>query len=224
MELSFWQLFWHADFVVKIVIFVLLGMSVWTWAVLFGKLLTLYRHKEANREFDKNFWSSEDLTGLYKQLKGREGLSAQARIFMVAMMQWSDRPGSASAREISTSILGRAERSMQQECSLIADDLESYVGTLANIASSAPFIGLFGTVWGVMNAFIAIGQTGNTSLASVAPGIAEALFATALGLVAAIPASIAYNALVERTGKAVQEMENYAQQFAVLLARQLEWS
>lgn len=224
MELSFWSLFLHADLVVKFVIFVLIAMSVWTWAVLINREIVLRRVAKKNADFNADFWAAEDLNALFNSIKDQSNLAPQAHIFVVGMAQWLDRPASASVKEIATSVLARADRSMQQQVNESNEQLERYIGTLANIASSAPFIGLFGTVWGVMNAFIAIGHSGNTSLVSVAPGIAEALFATALGLVAAIPASITYNALVDRSGALTQGMENFAQQFSVMLARQLEWS
>ena len=175
--------------------------------------------------FEERFWSQESLDEFYDQL-GNEPDGAMAKVFSVGMLEWrmaSTKGVSRSlGRELRTSLVGRIEKSMSLVISKEMDGLEKGIPFLASVGSVAPFIGLFGTVWGIMNSFAAIAESKNTSLAVVAPGIAEALFATALGLAAAIPAVVAYNKFSADLEKIGNSLESFATEFTNLIARQLD--
>jgi biopolymer transport protein TolQ len=189
-QLSIWTLFWQAGWVVKLVMVGLLGASIWTWAIIFDKLVTYGRMRLALNRFEQTFWSGQSLEELYRTLVDRKtaGMSA---IFVAAMREWkkSFEKGAKSPLALQT----RIDKAMDLALTREMERLEGKLGFLATIGSSAPFIGLFGTVVGIMTSFQAIAGSKSTNLAVVAPGIAEALLATAIGLFAAIPAVIIYN-------------------------------
>ena len=221
-DLSIWQLFLEADLVVKLVIFLLIVASVWSWAIIFDKLRTIRRENTLANHFEDDFWSGGTLDSLYDKLGGDPD-GVLARVFTAAMREWR-RGGS----RISVSggavhpLSHRIERTMSVAMAREIAVLEKGMTFLASVGSVAPFVGLFGTVWGIMNSFQSIAQSKNTSLAVVAPGIAEALFATALGLVAAIPAVMAYNRFSSQIEGLASRVETFSDEFYTLLSRQLD--
>jgi biopolymer transport protein TolQ len=222
-DLSVWGLFLQADIVVKIVLVVLLLASFWSWAIIFEKVMRMRRLRGRADQFEEAFWSGGSLDDLYDRIDNRP-TDPMASVFVSAMREWrrfaarSDRSGG----ETKAGLLQRIERVMDITLGREMERLERQMIFLASVGSSAPFIGLFGTVWGIMNAFTSIAASKNTSLAVVAPGIAEALFATALGLVAAIPAVIAFNKLSNDLGRYAQRVEGFAGEFAAIISRQVD--
>ena len=222
--LSVWSLFWRADFIVKLVMFVLLAASIWSWAIIIDKTTRLRRLRGQAANFEEAFWSGGSLDDLYDRI-GRLPDNPMAAVFCAAMdelrraMQRQDMIADGGLRAGLKQRIGQA---MQVSVDREMDRLERHMGFLATVGSTAPFIGLFGTVWGIMNAFAAIAVARDTSLTVVAPGIAEALFATALGLLAAIPAVIAYNKLSADLDRYGGRLENFAAEFHALLSRQLD--
>jgi biopolymer transport protein TolQ len=222
-DLSIWGLFIQADFVVKCVMIGLVLASVWSWAIVFDKVMRLRRLRGQADAFEEKFWSGGSLEELYDRIAGRPG-DPMTAVFVAAMREWRRSAGKGGSADVTMRArLGqRLDRVMQITMTREMDTLESRLGFLASTGSVAPFVGLFGTVWGIMNSFHAIGLSKDTSLATVAPGIAEALFATALGLVAAIPAVIAYNKLSSDLDRYAQRLENFAGEFGAILSRQFD--
>ena len=222
-DLSVISLFLQADTIVKIVMILLLLASFWTWAIIFDKALRLRRLRNQAKQFEEAFWSGGSLEVLFDRLetKAPDPMSA---IFVAAMREWrrSAAKGLAATENMRMSLQERIERVMDIPLGREIDHLERHMTFLASVGSSAPFVGLFGTVWGIMNSFASIAASKNTTLAVVAPGIAEALFATALGLVAAIPAVLAYNKLSGDIGRFGNRLEAFAGEFGAILSRQLE--
>ncbi|MGI3170527.1 protein TolQ [Pseudooceanicola sp. C21-150M6] len=219
MDFSMWALFARATFTVKLVMLMLIGASFWSWSIIVQKIIT-YRaaRREANR-FDQSFWSGEPLDEFYQAI-GPEPSGRAHRVFAAGMTEWN-----RSQREDGGMIAGaqaRIDRSMDVAIAKESEGLQSGLNVLATIGSAGPFIGLFGTVWGIMHAFVGIAESQNTSLAVVAPGIAEALLATALGLIAAIPAVIFYNKLSGDADRIVGGYEAFADEFSTILSRQLD--
>ena len=225
LDMSVFGLFMMADPVVKAVMLLLIGASVWCWAIIFDKMTRIRRQKRGAEEFDDLFWSGGSLDDLYNNL-GDEPDSAQAKVFVSAMREWRRATvkglTSGLRGELKSSVLARIERNMSLTIRREMDRLERGMNFLASIGSVSPFVGLFGTVWGIMNSFTSIAESKNTSLAVVAPGIAEALFATALGLLAAIPAVAAYNKFSGDMDKIGTSLDVFAQEFTTLLGRQLD--
>ncbi|WP_417667647.1 protein TolQ [Roseibium sp.] len=218
-DISFFSLFWEAHIVVKIVMLGLIGASIWCWAIIIDKTLLYGKTRRQMNRFETVFWSGQSLEELYGTLQNRVNHS-MAALFVAAMREW--KRSHEGARPAIGSLQQRIDRVMDVTIQREADRLESKLLILATVGSAAPFIGLFGTVWGIMTAFQAIAASESTNLAVVAPGIAEALFATALGLLAAIPAVIAYNKLSNDVGKAVGRMEGFADEFSAILSRQID--
>jgi biopolymer transport protein TolQ len=218
-DISLMTLFLEAHFVVKVVIVGLLLASVWTWAIIFDKTLLYSRTRRQMDRFEKLFWSGQSLEELYRSLSGRTP-TAMASVFVAAMREWK-RSFEAGARS-PMGLQMRIDKVLEVTIGREVERLERRLLFLATVGSSAPFIGLFGTVWGIMTSFQAIANSRNTALAVVAPGIAEALLATALGLLAAIPAVIAYNKLSNDSGKISQRLEGFADEFSAILSRQVD--
>jgi biopolymer transport protein TolQ len=218
-SVSLWALFMQAGFVVKLVMIGLLGASVWTWAIIIDKIIAFGRMKVALNRFEKTFWSGQSLEELYRTLSDRS-TSGMSSIFVAAMREWkkSFEKGARAPMGLQT----RIDKAMDLALTREMEKLEGRLGFLATIGSAAPFIGLFGTVVGIMTSFQAIAGSKSTSLAVVAPGIAEALLATAIGLLAAIPAVIAYNKLSSDAGKLGSRMEGFADEFSAILSRQID--
>ena len=218
-EVSLWGMFWSAHFVVKVVMLGLLGASVWCWGIIINKTIMFAQTRKAMERFEDVFWSGQSLEELYRSLSARPTL-ASASLFVAAMREWK-----RSFETTVSSFIGlqaRIEKVLNVSIQREIERLESNLLVLATVASTAPFIGLFGTVWGIMTAFRSIAASKNTSLAVVAPGIAEALFATAIGLFAAIPALIAYNKLQGQVAKTQARLEVFADEFSAILSRQID--
>ncbi|MEY4681199.1 MAG: protein TolQ [Alphaproteobacteria bacterium] len=222
-DLSFLGLFLNADLIGKSVIVLLILASFWSWAIIIEKLLRLRRLQARADEFEDMFWSGGSLDDLYDRV-GAEPPCPMTAMFSAAMREWrrSAAKGLAGANQVRAALQSRIERVMGVTFGREMDRLERYMSFLASVGSTAPFIGLFGTVWGIMNAFHAIAASKNTSLAVVAPGIAEALFATALGLVAAVPAVIAFNKINSELARYAGRLEAFSNEFNAILSRQLE--
>lgn len=220
LDFSVWSLFLRADWVVKSVIVMLLLASIWCWAIIFEKTLWLRRLNGQATEFESLFWSGGSLDDLYDRI-GNLPKDPMSAVFAAAMQEWR-RSGSRPGRPLRGNLNERIERVMQISVTREVDRLERYMTFLASTGATAPFIGLFGTVWGIMHSFQAIALSKNTSLAVVAPGIAEALFATALGLLAAIPAVVAYNKLSKELDCYGGRLDAFAGEFLAILSRQME--
>ncbi|WP_298972163.1 protein TolQ [uncultured Roseobacter sp.] len=219
IDFSFWGLFARATLIVKLVMIMLIVASFWSWSIIVMKLLIFRRARAEAGEFDQAFWSGEPLDGLFEAV-GPAPSGSSEKIFAAGMTEWR-----RSHRDDGGLIAGatsRIDRSMDVAINKEADYLRGGLTVLATVGSSAPFIGLFGTVVGIMNAFIEIAEQQNTNLAVVAPGIAEALLATGLGLLAAIPAVIFYNKLSADCDKILSGYEAFADEFATILSRQLD--
>ena len=221
-DLSVWGLFLQADIVVKIVMIILIFASFWCWAIIFEKILRMRRLWAQAEEFEEAFWSGGSLEELYDRI-GDRPTSPIASIFTAAMREWrrSAAKGIADAAQ-KAGLAQRIDRVMQVTLGREMEGLERHMTFLASVGSTGPFVGLFGTVWGIMNSFQAIANSKDTSLAVVAPGIAEALFATALGLVAAIPAVVAYNKISSDLGRYAARMESFSGEFSAILSRQFD--
>ena len=218
-DFSMWSLFWRATLVVKIVMFMLLAASVWVWAVLLQKVAQFRRARANAARFDRRFWSGEPLDELHEEI-GETPKTASERIFAAAMGEWT-----RSHRDDGALIPGaqaRIDRAMDVAIARERDRLTQGLTFLATTGSVGPFVGLFGTVWGIMHAFTEIAAQQNTNLAVVAPGIAEALLATGLGLLAAIPAVVFYNKLTGDADRIVGSYEAFADEFATIISRQAD--
>ena len=222
-EMSMWALFLRADVVVKSVMVLLLVASFWCWTIICEKIMRVRRLNQMTTQFEESFWSGGSLDDLFDRVGNRpkEPMSA---VFAAAMAEWRRSLARGLVREEGGrgNVQVRTERVMQVTIGREMERLERYMSFLATVGSTAPFVGLFGTVWGIMNSFQAIAVSKNTSLAVVAPGIAEALFATALGLLAAIPAVVAYNKISSDLGRYGGRLENFAGEFGAVLSRQLD--
>ncbi len=218
-EYTMWALFARATITVKLVMILLIVASVWCWAVIVDKWLQYRRARSEAAVFDRAFWSGAPLDGLFEEI-GPTPPGRSQRIFAAGMTEWR-----RSHRDDGGLIAGahaRIDRSMDVAIAKEAGELQKGLPILATVGSTAPFVGLFGTVWGIMNAFIEIAEQQNTNLAVVAPGIAEALLATGLGLLAAIPAVIFYNKLSADSDRIVAGYEAFADEFSTILSRQLD--
>ena len=220
-DLSVFALFWQAHWIVKTVMIGLLFASVWVWAIAIEKTILYARTRKAMNAFEHAFWSGQSLEELYKSLSGRPP-NTMAALFVAAMREWK-RSFEGQARSF-TGLQARIEKVMDVTIAREVEHLERRLLVLATVGSAGPFIGLFGTVWGIMTSFQSIAASKNTSLAVVAPGIAEALFATALGLFAAIPAVIFYNKFNAEVARHAARLEGFADEFAAILSRQIDKS
>jgi biopolymer transport protein TolQ len=218
-HVSLWVLFWQAHFVVKAVMIGLMIASVWVWAIVIDKTILYARTRRQMDRFEQVFWSGESLEDLYRTLSSRPNHS-MAALFVAAMREWK-RTYESGARSL-TGLPQRIEKVMNVTIAREVERLERRLLVLATVGSAGPFIGLFGTVWGIMTSFQSIAASKNTSLAVVAPGIAEALFATAIGLVAAIPATIFYNKFTNQVNRLAQRLEGFADEFSAILSRQVD--
>ena len=218
-ETTLLSMFWTAHPVVKIVMIGLLAASFWCWAIIVNKTLTFRRFRIDMDDFEQSFWSGQSLEDLYSKLAQQPAFGA-ASLFVSAMREWkrSFQTQAASFRGLHA----RLDKVLDVSIAREVERLESNLLFLATTASAGPFVGLFGTVWGIMTSFRSIAASKNTSLAVVAPGIAEALLATAIGLFAAIPALIAYNKLQGDVSKAQARMESFADEFSAILSRQID--
>jgi biopolymer transport protein TolQ len=220
-DLSLITLFLQADIVVKLVMLMLLLASVWVWAVVFDKLVALRRVNREADTFEDRFWSGGSLEDLY-EVEGARPTHPLAAVFGAAMGEWRRSAKVAGADLARGSVRERIDRAMNVTVVREMQRLERWMVFLASVGSIAPFVGLFGTVWGIMHSFSAIAAMHNTNLSVVAPGIAEALFATAIGLVTAIPAVLAYNQLSTSLSRFASRLEGFGSEFSSILSRQIE--
>lgn len=219
-DFSLFSLFLRADFVVKMVMLSLFLASVWSWSIILAKWLMFGRVRSKLAGFEQMFWSGKSLEELYESIGPRPDHVA-AILFVAAMREW--RRGQSKTQQMAVGGLQmRIEKVMQVTIARQMEKLERHLLFLANVGATAPFIGLLGTVWGIMNSFQSIAVSNSTSLAVVAPGIAEALFATALGLAAAIPAVIGYNRLSSNLSGIGMRLEGFADEFSAILSRELD--
>ncbi|KGF67004.1 biopolymer transporter ExbB [Hoeflea sp. BAL378] len=218
-EVTLWSLFMQAGFVVKFVMLGLIGASIWTWAIVADKWISFNKFRRQLDQFEQVFWSGQSLEELYRTLSDRKS-SGMSAIFVSAMREWKKSFERGAKSPIGLQM--RIDKAMDVTLARESDALESRLGSLATIGSAAPFIGLFGTVVGIMTSFQAIAGSKSTNLAVVAPGIAEALLATAIGLLAAIPAVIAYNKFSADAGKLSARMEGFTDEFSGILSRQID--
>jgi biopolymer transport protein TolQ len=218
-DLSIFTLFWQAHWIVKSVMIGLMACSVWVWAIAVDKIILYSRTSRAMDGFEQTFWSGQSLEELYRMVSARPSHS-MAALFVAAMREWK-RSFEGPPRSFA-GLQMRIEKVMDVTIMREIERLERRLLVLATVGSAGPFIGLFGTVWGIMTSFQSIAASKNTSLAVVAPGIAEALFATAIGLVAAIPATIFYNKFSSEVNKQAQRLEGFADEFAAILSRQID--
>jgi biopolymer transport protein TolQ len=220
-DLSLWGLFIQADIVVKLVMIGLLCASVWVWAVVFEKWKALRSANKDADAFEDRFWSGGSLDDLFDR-EGSNPSHPMASVFAAAMGEWRRSLRVAGADISHTSVRDRIDRAINVTVQREMDRMERWMIFLASVGAVAPFVGLFGTVWGIMHSFAAIAAMHNTNLAVVAPGIAEALFATAIGLVAAIPAVLAYNQISNSLSRFAGRLDNFGSEFSAILSRQSE--
>lgn len=220
-DFSIMGMFLQADFIVQAVMIMLLTASLWSWSIIFNTWTRLKEARGQANDFEDTFWSGQSLDELYASLKSAPN-HPLAAVFVAAMREWQRSLGVRASGLDKVTVQDRIYKAMHVTTSREMDRLEGQVGYLATIGSAAPFVGLFGTVWGIMNSFTSIAVASDTSLATVAPGIAEALLATALGLVAAIPAVIGYNKLSTDLGRYAGRVEGFSDEFAAILSRQLD--
>lgn len=218
-DLSITHLILNASIVVQFVIALLVLASVTSWSMIFDRIRVLKRAERSANEFEGRFWSGGDLAELYRQIE-RDGddESGMASIFRAGFREFA-RLRTKGHKDPMAMVQG-AQRSMRVSLNREVDRLESHLSTLATIGSTSPYVGLFGTVWGIMNSFTALGNVKQATLALVAPGIAEALIATAIGLFAAIPAVVAYNRYSNKVERLNNRYDDFVEEFATILQRQ----
>ena len=223
IDFSLISLFLKADFVVKSVIIILVIASVWSWKIIIEKLIIIKRLKQLESEFDEIFWSGNSFDDLYETFNFNTN-DPKSKIFCAAIAEWKKTDNfTGKMKELNiNSLKERMNRSMQVIFNKETETIEKNLTFLATAGSTAPFVGLFGTVWGIMNSFQSIAVAQNTNLSVVAPGIAEALFATALGLFVAIPAVVAYNKITSDLSKYFLSLESFIDEFTTIFFRQLE--
>ena len=223
LDFSVFSLFLRADFVVKSVIVILILASIYSWTIIVGKFVRMKRLKQLDKEFDEIFWSGNSFEDLFETFNYNQS-DPKSKIFCSAIAEWkkSNRDSSSMQSDGLNSLKERMVRSMQVSFNKESEKIEKNITFLATAGSTAPFIGLFGTVWGIMNSFKSIAIAQNTNLSVVAPGIAEALFATALGRFVAIPAVVAYNKITSDLSKYFISLETFMDEFTTIFFRQLE--
>ena len=215
-DLSIVSLVMHASWVVQLVIAGLLIMSLASWAVIFGKLIGISRIRGQNETFEQEFWSGKNLADLYKTASNKLDSAPMERLFASGMREFlklRDRQLDAGAQ------LDGARRAMRASLQRELDTMEGNIGFLASVGSVSPYVGLFGTVWGIMHAFVGLSNLQQVTLSTVAPGIAEALVATAIGLFAAIPAVVAYNRFSRDIDRIAIQLESFMDEFSNILQR-----
>ncbi|WP_076593736.1 protein TolQ [Herminiimonas arsenitoxidans] len=221
-DLSFLHLITNASVLVQLVMALLVGVSVMSWTYIFRKMFAIKNARMQTEEFERAFWSGGDLNALYQDAtsnrrKGNRSTGALERIFEAGMSEFNK---SRSSQDPSSVRLDGARRAMRAAYQREMDGLESHLAFLASVGSVSPYVGLFGTVWGIMNSFRGLANVQQATLAAVAPGIAEALIATAIGLFAAIPAVVAYNRYSHDIDRLAMRFESFVEEFSNILQRQ----
>jgi biopolymer transport protein TolQ len=220
--ISIVSLFLRADPIVKAVFVLLLLASIWSWVIIINKWIVLASLRRRADKFEKTFWSGQSLDDLYQQFAQKTD-NPMTAVFNSALREWRRAfDGGAPREALLAGVKDRIDKAMNVTILRETDGIERQLGFLATVGATAPFVGLFGTVWGIMNSFSAIAARHDTTLAVVAPGIAEALFATAMGLLAAIPAVIFYNKFVNDISRYSGRLEGFADEFSAILSRQLD--
>lgn len=214
-DFSFIELFLRADFAVKSVMIGLILASIWCWAIIFEKIVRIRKLNRLSNNFEDLFWSGKPLEEIYKKLS-TSSTDPMSSVFVAGMREWARSLRASTPAEM---LQTRIDRAMNVTLVREMEDLERNMGVLASVGSTATFVGLLGTVWGIMNTLQSIAIIKNTSLAAVAPGMAEALMATALGLIAAIPALIAYNKISNDLGRYAQRLESFSSELGSILSR-----
>lgn len=223
-QMSMWDLVWASDTVTKVVMIGLIAASVWSWTIIFEKFATLRQVKRNTKKFEEAFWSGGSLDRLYDAI-GNHPRDPMSAMFMAAMKEWrrSNIMKSKTDRGLrGASLQQRVEKAMMVAMDKELDDMDNRLGFLASTGSVAPLVGLFGTVWGIINSFNAIAATQSNSLSAMAPGIAEALFTTAFGLIAAIPAVVTYNMITTDVDRYAKRLENFIAEFSTILSREID--
>ncbi|WP_406666732.1 protein TolQ [Gallaecimonas sp. GXIMD1310] len=219
-DMSFFSLFWQASLLVKAVMLILLAFSVFSWTLIFQRRKVLGQAKVQADHFEDRFWSGVDLGKLYHELHAKEDqLGGMEKMFTAGFKEFARL--SKNTNRSPQSVMDGADRAMRVTLNREVERLESHLSFLATVGSISPYIGLFGTVWGIMNSFIALGNVQQATLSMVAPGIAEALIATAMGLFAAIPAVMAYNRFSHNVERLEMAYQNFQEEFAAILHRQV---
>ncbi len=223
VDLSFLGLFLQADIIVKLVVLLLLVASVWSWSIIINKASRLAKVKKRAEVFEDSFWSGGSLDSLFDKLSKKDN-DPMGATFVSGMREWrhANERNLTQTESMKGSLTQRIDRVMSVTVGREITQLERSMSFLASVGSVSPFVGLFGTVVGIMDSFTSIASQQNTNLAVVAPGIAEALFATALGLVAAIPAVIAYNKFNTDLARYADRLDNFSAEFSAILSRHLE--
>jgi biopolymer transport protein TolQ len=218
-DLSILSLIWNASAVVQFVMLLLLGVSFTSWYWIFRKLFSIRRARTQTEKFEKDFWSGNDLNSLYQSaVNNRHATGALERIFEAGFREYLKLKGQKNAD--SSAIVDGARRAMRATYQREMDNLEAHLAFLASVGSVSPYVGLLGTVWGIMHAFRGLSTMQQATLAAVAPGIAEALVATAIGLFAAIPAVVAYNRFSHDVDRIAVRFESFMEEFSNILQRQ----
>ncbi len=222
-DLSLTGMFLHSDFLVKLVIIILVFCSVWGWAIIFNKYASFKFLNRRSSKFEDAFWSGESLDKLYERVHKKPG-NPMATVFCVGMKEWrrGHKRRENGHSEPHAGLMQRVDRVMAVAIGRELNRSERYMPFLASVGSVSPYLGLFGTVWGIMHSFTAIATSANTNITVIAPGIAEALFTTALGLIAAIPAVVAYNKFSTDLARYGDRLEGFATEFSSILARYME--
>lgn len=223
-QMTMWDMVWSSDLVTKVVMIGLIAASVWCWAIIFEKVSTLRSIKKRTRSFESKFWSGGSLDKLYESMNGQP-TDPMSAMFVAAMREWkrTNILKSKTDRGLrGVSLQQRIERAMTITMDKEVDEMDTRMGFLASTGSVAPLVGLFGTVWGIINSFNAIAVTQSNSLSAIAPGIAEALFTTAFGLIAAIPAVVAYNKISSDIDSYAKRLESFMAEFSSILSREID--
>ena len=223
-QMSMWDLVWASDMVTKVVMIGLIAASVWSWAIIIEKFGTLRQVKQLSKKFEETFWSGGSLDRLYDSI-GNRPRDPMSAMFVAAMKEWkrTNIMKSKTDRGLrGVSLQQRIEKAMMVSMDKELDELDTRMGFLASTGSVAPLVGLFGTVWGIINSFNAIAATQSNSLSAMAPGIAEAQITQAFGLIAAIPAVVAYNKISSDIDRYAKRLENFQAEFSSILSREID--
>lgn len=221
-EVSIWAMFMHADFFMKALMIGMMGASVWSWTIIIDKTRFFKMIRGRIKAFENKFWSGNSLEALYNSVQSKTD-NPLAAVFLSAMKEWKRSFRSKKGASLhGVNMAERIEKGMQITVEDEIQKMESHMVFLASVGSVSPLLGLFGTVWGIMNSFQAIGITQNTNITAVAPGVAEALLTTAVGLIAAIPALVAYNKFSNDIDKMTHRMEAFSGELSAIISRQIE--
>lgn len=223
-QMSLWDMVWSSDTITKVVMIGLIAASVWSWAIILEKMSMLRQVRSQSKKFEEAFWSGGSLDRLYEAI-GNRPRDPMSAIFVAAMREWKHNTlmkGKTDRSIRGVSLQQRIEKAMLVTSEKELEGLDTRLGFLATTGSVAPLIGLFGTVWGIINSFNAIAVTQSNSLSAMAPGIAEALFTTAFGLIAAIPAVVAYNTFSSAIDRYAKMLDNFIAEFSTILSREID--